>query len=192
MNFLINTAQPSFAVSGSSFTLVTSAFKNKVATQTQREEESRKCLDGYGITLELKEKLDRTVFKYAFAENTTGANDEARLCLKSVSGSSWEACDNYEECVKTLADVWDVRVADGGTPLRVDIFLPEEDIMVGEKGMKYFQECWKEESRGKGVKVECVTWKGTDHDTTTSPANGAIGRMLSVVKGLRTLDYMME
>jgi hypothetical protein len=139
----------------------------------------------------LKEVVDATFFKYAFAENTTGVNDEARLCLKSVRGTTWNVCDNYEEYVRTLADSWDQRISEGSKPLRVDIFLPGEDMMVGEKGMKYFEECWKEESRGNGIKVECVRWKGTDHETTTSPINGAIGRMFSVAKGLRDPDWIM-
>ena len=107
MNFMVSTAHPTLAVSGGAFTFMTSAFKGKSKTASQREEEERKCLDGYGMPLELKEELDKAIFKYAFAENSTGGNDEARLCLKSVSGTSWDVCDNYEECVKTLAEAWD-------------------------------------------------------------------------------------
>jgi hypothetical protein len=192
LSFTISSVAPTIAFSGGISAAVVAPFKDKVKTQMQKEEEKRKCLDGYGITLELKEVVDATFFKFAFAENTTGLNDEARLCLKSVGGISWDACDNYEEYVRTLAEFWDKRIEDGSKPLRVDIFLPEEDVMVGEKGMKYFEECWKEESRGNGIKVECVRWKGTDHDSTTSPPGGAIGSMFSVVKGLRASDWMME
>jgi hypothetical protein len=192
MSFAVTTAQPAFAFSGGAFTSVASAIKDKVKTAKQKEEEGRKCLDGYGMSLELKEDLDKAIFQYAFAENSIGANDEARLCLKSVSGITWDICDNYEECVKTLAEAWDKRVAEGWKPLRVDIYLPEEDMMVGNKGMQYFEDCWKKESLGRGIKAEIVRWKGTDHETTTSPSNGAVGRMFSVVKGLRTVDSMME
>jgi hypothetical protein len=188
MSFVVNTVQPTFAVSGGAFTLATSAFKDKVAAKKQKEEEASKCLNGYGWPLDVKEEVDKAVFKYGFAENSIGANDEARLCLKSVSGVSWDACDDYEKCVKDLAEAWDKRVSEGGKPLRVDIFLPEEDMMVGNKGMTYFENCWKEENCGKGMKVQCVRLKGTDHETTTNASNEGIGKMISVVKGLPSVE----
>ena len=184
IGFVMNTAQPTFAVSGGAFTLVTSPFKSKVATEKQKEEEARKCLAGYGLPLDVRDEVDKVVFKYAFAENSAGANDEARLCLRSVKGVSWGACEDYEEFLRTLATAWDKRVAEGGKPLRVDIHFPEEDLMVGDKGMKYFEECWRKENLGEGMKVECTRWKGTDHDTTASASNEAIGKMFSMVKGL--------
>jgi hypothetical protein len=181
-------AQPTFAVSGGAFTLVTSAFKNKAASEKQKEEEAKKCLAGYGFAKDVKGEVDKALFKYAFAENSEGLNDEARLCLRSVSGVSWGACEDYDECVRNLAATWDKRVEEGGEPLRVDIHLPEEDIMVGVKGMKYFEECWRDENRGKGMKVEISTWEGTDHDTTVSASSEAVAKMLSTVKGLQTAD----
>lgn len=192
IHFIVVQAQPTFAVSGSSFTLVTSAFKNKVATAQHREQESRKCLEGYGVPIEVKDELDKTIFKFVFAENTVGGNDEARLCLKSVAGTTWDACEDYEECVKTLAETWEKRVEEGGSKLRVDIFLPEEDVMVGKKGMNYFEECWGGERRGKGIKVETVRWDGTDHESVMSLTQGAVGRMLSILKGSRTEDMVMR
>jgi hypothetical protein len=58
-----------------------------------------------------------------------------------VGGIEWGACENYEESVRTLAEAWEKRVAEGGKALRVDIVLPEDDAMVGDKGMKYFEDC---------------------------------------------------
>lgn len=192
MHFFAVQAQPTFTASGSSFTLVTSAFKDEVATAQQREQEARKCLDGYGIPVDVKAELDKMVFKYAFAENTMGVNDEARLCLKSVAGTTWGACEDYPECVRALAETWERRFEEGGSKLRVDIFLPEEDLMVGKKGMKYFEECWGEERIGKGIQVETVRWEGTDHETSMSSANGAVRRMLSVLQGSKTEGMSMQ
>jgi hypothetical protein len=191
MSFMMNTLQPTFAVSGGAFTMVTSTFKDQVKTEKQKEEDAKKCLEGYGLPLDVKDELDGLIFKYVFAENTEGANDEARLCLRSVPGISWDAAEDYEECVKVLAEAWGRRVEEGGKPLSVSVHLPEEDIMVGDKGMMYFEECWKEENKGRGMKVECTRWKGTDHETTSSASHGAVGRMYSLVKGLRTVDSGM-
>jgi hypothetical protein len=46
--------------------------------------------------------------------------------------------------------------------------------MVGEKGKGYFKECWKQEKCGRGIDVECVQIKGTDHDSVTNPENGIL------------------
>jgi hypothetical protein len=188
IRFAMTNIAPSFAFSGGVFSALTSPFKDKVKTKKKRDEEARKCLEGYGMTQDMHDAVVKNVFKYAFAEGTEGVNDEARLCLKSVSGLAWDACEDYEDFVKTLAAAWDKKVADGSKPLRVDIFLPEDDLITGMKGVKYFEECWKEESRGNGgLKVETSRWKGTDHDGTTSPENGCIGRMFTIAKGLQTL-----
>jgi len=176
---MINRAQPAFAASGGAISAARSAFKSKTATGEQKEEEERKCLSGYGMDLEMKKEAENLQFKYLFEENTRGANDEARLCLKSTTGTSWHACENYEECVKSLAEVWERKIQEGATQLRVNIILPEEDIMVGEKGMRYFDECWKKEACGKGIDVKVTKLKGTDHDTTASASEGAIQAMFA-------------
>ena len=186
MNLVISTVQPSFALSGGAFEFVSQPFKNKNNSEKRKEEEARKCLAGYGVPLHMKKEVDKALFKYAFAENTAGANDETRLCLKSVKGISWGACEDYEKCVKALADVWNQRVREGGKHLSVSVNLPEEDAMIGEKGMQYFEDLWKEENRGNGMKVEVVRWKGTDHDTAGEAGNGAIEKMLELVKGVRS------
>jgi pimeloyl-ACP methyl ester carboxylesterase len=180
--FMINSAQPVFAVSGGAITAASSAFKSKVATQEQKDEEARKSLEGYGIPLDVKKEIDKLIFKYGFEENTRGANDEARLCLKSTSGTSWHACDDYEEYVKNLAEVWENRVQDGGRKLKVKIVLPGDDHMVGEKGMRYFENCWKGESCGNGIVVKVQKIEAADHDSTADPIKGAIGEMFAEVK----------
>jgi hypothetical protein len=192
MRFVVITASPAFATSSDAATLAASDFRSKARTERQKEEAEKKCEEGYGVSLGLKEALDKAVFRFAFAEDTMGANDEARMCLKSVKGLSWGACEDYEVCVKALQTVWNERVAEGGTPLTVNVFLPEEDLMVGEKGMKYFENCWREENRGRGMRVECVRWKGTDHETTSNASNEAIPRMFEVVKGSQTVASMTD
>ena len=183
MGFIINTAQPAFAVSGGSITAVTSAFKKPiVATEEEVEEEERRCFDGYGVDLAVKEEIDKLVFKYAFAENSTGANDEARLCLKSIAGTHWDMCENYEEYISKLAKVWDKRVQDGAKPLKVNVVLPEEDAMVGEKGMRYFEACWAQEKCGTGIEVRIEKTKETDHDSTANAQEGYLGRMFQALK----------
>jgi pimeloyl-ACP methyl ester carboxylesterase len=182
IKFAIKSASPAFAASGGAIAVVTDKFKSKET----KEKETEECEEGYGISLELKKEVDRLLFKYAFAEYTKGVNDEGRLCLKSTKGTEWYACEDYHDCVRNLAEVWERRVEQGGPELRVNIVLPEDDIMVGEKGMRYFEDCWKIERRGKGIDVECVRIDGTDHESTAHPANEVMGKMLIDAKGDRS------
>ena len=182
VGFVVNTAQPTFAVSGGAITAVSSAFKSKALTQEEVNEEERKCLEGMGVGLDVRDELSKQMLKQVFAESTTGGNDEARLCLKSIEGTSWYACENLEDCVSNLAAVWEQRVERGGQRLRVNVVLPEEDDMVGDKGMEYFERCWEGTKPGSGIDVRIVKLEGTDHDTTTSPAEVYIGRMFEELR----------
>ncbi|KAG0647982.1 hypothetical protein D0Z07_5873, partial [Hyphodiscus hymeniophilus] len=192
MGFVLHNVQPVLSVSGGASQIVSQPFKNKLKTEKQKEEDERKCMRGYGVSLEIKAELDKAAFRYGFAENSEGLNDEARLCLRSVKGISWGACEDYEECIKALKEAWGKRVEGGGKPLSVSVFLPEEDMMVEDKGMKYFEDVWREENRGNGLKVEVVRWKGTDHDSAPNPSNDAVWKMFELVKGVRTVGSDME
>jgi hypothetical protein len=48
--------------------------------------------------------------------------------------------------------------------------------------MRYFKNCWKEESCGKGIVVEVQKIEGADHDSIADPIQGAIGEMFAEVK----------
>lgn len=182
---MINDAQPAFAGSSGVITSVASSFQTKPKSPKKEKEVARKCLQGFGISKELKDEVDKLSFKYSFEENTKGANEEARLCLKSIPGTGWDACEDYDQCVQNLARYWGSRVEDGEPKLLVSIVLPEEDMMVGEKGKEYFQTRWSKEICGQGINVEVLTLEGTDHETTSLPSEGAIGRMFCEVQRIR-------
>jgi hypothetical protein len=158
-------------------------WKSKETEKGKKEEEERKCREAFGMSGDVKREYEKLMFKFVFEENTKGANDEARLCLKSTEGCGWLACEDYPEFVKDLRESWENRVDRNGKKLRVRIVLPEEDAMVGKKGKEYFKECWTQEKCGRGVEVECVQIKGTDHDNVTSPENGALGPIFLAAKG---------
>ncbi len=153
--------------------------------QKNSEEQDRKSRAGRGIPQEVVDETTKLGLKCMFSENTKGANEEARMCLKSVQGADWGAIESYPEFVKELKVRWEDKVGNGGTKLRVNIILGEEDIMIGKKGMKYFEECWSQEKVGTGVEVTCVHIAGTDHDAVVDPREEAFGAMLKVVKGGR-------
>lgn len=181
IQFVANKATPAFAgssgVLSSSFGLFSGSKK--------KEEEDRMCLECYGFSRETKEELDKNYIKYSGAESLKGGNDEARLCLKSVEGSSWDACEEYVELVSKLKEFWEKRVQEGGKKLRVKIVFGEEDIMIGKKGRQYWEDCWTQEKCGEGMEVECGELKGSDHESVIDATKGVMSDMCAAVRAIR-------
>ena len=146
-----------------------------------------RCKEGFGFDTEVKKEIDRLIFKYAWAEYATGGNEEARLCLKSVNGSDWDACEDYLKMVENLKSAWEKRVEEknGEGKLQVRIVFAGEDVMTGVKGKKYFEECWTEEKCGKGINVKCVQPEGTDHDSVVDPSNGVMREIFATLRESR-------
>src|SRR6202022_4083232 len=117
-------------------------------------------------------------------ENAKGGNDEARLCLKSVEGCNWDACENYPALIEKLKLFWEERVQENGRrgKLRVKIVFAGEDAMIGKKGRRYFEECWMEEKCGGGIEVEIVEQEDGDHESTCDPSRGIIGDMFAAAQ----------
>lgn len=196
---MINTAVPSFAASGGILTAVSNWFSGvstvSTGVRTVGKEEDVKseneyleklCLNSYGVGMEVQKELNKQVMKYAFAEECSGGNDEARLCLKSIVGSEWGVLDEYPAYIEKLKGMWEERIDAGGPKLVVRVLLAEEDVMIGAKGMKYIEECWTKEKCGRGIDVECVTLEGTDHDSVLDPARGAMGEVYNALAKKRT------
>lgn len=184
--FMIQKASPSFASSSGALSAITGLFKGKEEERKKMEEEERKCVEFYGMTLKEKGELDKVVFKFAFAEYTKGGNDEARLCLKSVEGCYWDACEDYEACVKQLKEDWEKKMQEGGKKLKVTILFGEEDAMIGVKGRKYWDDCWTDERCGGGMEVSCKEVRMGDHDSVVDYTKGGIQEMYKAVKAERT------
>lgn len=183
MAFILNRVNPTLGVSSGALSSFKGLFKSREVDKGKKEEEERKCREAYGISGDVRKELEKTMFKFVFEENTKGANDEARLCLKSTEGCGWFACEDYPEYVKCTKETWENAVDGGKGKLRVRIVLPEEDMMIGDKGKEYFKECWMQEKCGRGIEVECVEIKGTDHDSVTNPEHGVLETIFLAVKG---------
>ncbi|KAI9744907.1 MAG: hypothetical protein M1818_001833 [Claussenomyces sp. TS43310] len=180
--FIVNRASPTLASSSGVLSAFAGVFGGKDGKNV--EEEERKCKEGYGISLSVRKELEKMTSKYIFEENTKGANDEARLCLKSTEGCGWDACEDYPEFVKNLKQSWEKKTdGEGGTgKLKVKIVFAEEDAMIGKKGMEYFKGCWTQEKCGRGVEVECLQIEGTDHDSVKNPDIGFMQSMFLTAK----------
>ncbi|KAH8820397.1 Alpha/Beta hydrolase protein [Xylogone sp. PMI_703] len=190
MGFLINSVNPKLDSSGGAITGFSSVFRlpsSKAKTEQLKVEEDKKVASGYGLTKEGKKELDRLIFKNAFAEQSVGANEEARLCLKSL-GSTWGAWDDSEGYVEEMRKFWEGRSVgpDGEIvnerKLSVTVHFAEDDVMIGQKGRKYFEKCWTQETCGRGVVLELMEAKGTNHDSVADASNIAMPALFSRVK----------
>jgi hypothetical protein len=183
MGFILNRVQPTLGTSAGAFSSMAGFWKSKEGVRVSREEEETRCREECGMSADVKKELEKLTMKYVFAENTKGANDEARLCLKSTDGCDWGACENYPEFVRDLKESWEKKVDGGEGKLKVRIIMPEGDAMVGEKGKEYFKECWTQEKCGGGIEVGCVEIKGGDHDNVLNPEKGVLGPIFKAAKG---------
>jgi hypothetical protein len=177
---------PTLATSSGGLSALAGFFSSKDKNETNKkiEENERKCKDGYGMSLSVKKEVEKLMRKYIFEENTKGANDEARLCLKSTEGCGWDACEDPPEYVKNLKQSWEAMThGEGGKEkLKVRIVFAEEDALIGKKGMEYFEDCWTQEKCGQGIEISILRTKGTDHDNIISPEKGVMNLILSAAK----------
>lgn len=183
---IINKLSPTLASSSGGLSAFAGAFRGKAGNEMNKkvEEKEMKCEETYGMSLSVKKEVEKLMRQYIFEENTKGANDEARLCLKSTEGCGWDACEDYPEFVKNLKQSWEKKTNEEPEKekLKVKIVFAEEDALIGKKGMEYFKECWTQEKCGRGIDVECVQTEGTDHDSVIDPEKGVMQSILSTAK----------
>jgi hypothetical protein len=176
---MINKASPAFGASSGAIAGFSRMFG--WGKKIDEEEKERRCMEHFGMELRVKKEAERLVFKYAFEENTKGANDEARLCLKSTEGTGWDAAESYPDLVANLKAVWEEKVRNESAKLKVKIVFAEEDAMIGIKGRKYFEDCWMQERCGDMIEVECGEVKGTDHDSVLDLSKGILEEIFATL-----------
>lgn len=108
----------------------------------------------YGTPFLEQKELAQLAIRFMHAENTVGANSEAMQALRKDGGSSWGVCSDYAECAKALATE--------GYTLRA--YFAATDALVGERGQKYFEQCWTAPGT-EAVHFVSRTIEGSDHDT---------------------------
>lgn len=108
----------------------------------------------YGVPVAEQKELAQLAIRFMHTENTVGANSEAMQTLRKDGGSSWGVCSDYAECAKALAtDRWTLHA-----------YFAATDALVGTKGQKYFEECWRAPGT-EAVDFVSRTIDGSDHDT---------------------------
>ncbi|GES62413.1 hypothetical protein ATEIFO6365_0005039000 [Aspergillus terreus] len=117
-------------------------------------EDWRRVERDYGVPVAEQKELAQLAIRFMHTENTVGANSEAMQTLRKDGGSSWGVCSDYAECAKALAtDRCTLRA-----------YFAATDALVGTKGQKYFEECWRAPGT-EAVDFVSRTIAGSDHDT---------------------------
>ena len=121
----------------------------------------------YGTSEELGKAIENLRTKYYFAEDTTAANEEARLCLKKGGSGTWGVCESLETYVQNLVKQEEQRRRSelAQPKLRVQVYFASSDIMIGKKGQEYFEQSWKKDEVIERMHFESKELPGTDHDS---------------------------
>lgn len=184
---MVNTAVPtvgaSVGVSSGAISSLTGLFRDNSQPKQKVVDADTRSLEFCGMDSKATVELFNYAMKCAFAEETKGANDEARLCLKSVPGDcSWDAAESLPGLVQNLKVAWEQRVGEGKTALRLRVVFAEADAMSGEKGKLYFEGCWAAGKAGSGIEVQSVKAAGTNHDTVVDCTKEWLREMMESAK----------
>lgn len=164
IKFINQRVSPSLSWSGGAISSAANMFQNASGEEDGQSDTMAKLL---GVSNEVAKEAERLQGKFFFAEDTTAANEDARLCLKMGGTKLWGACENYPQFFRDLAkeekERQDASASNVGLTIRV--FYAESDIMIGKGGQKYFEECWSQEGLPGQIDYRSKELPGTDHET---------------------------
>jgi hypothetical protein len=143
--FINNKVMPSASWSGGLLSSAASLFSSSASTDIPGTEISASTTpaERYGVDGETAKAIDELSMKYRFAEDITGVNDEAKLCLRKCEDADWGEAQDYAACIRSIAQ--NERTLQqqnpGGAKLKVQAFFSDSDIMIGKRGQEYFEQC---------------------------------------------------
>lgn len=169
--FVVTQASPMIASSGAAMRTVTGPLSSVSGLGGASQEEADKnFLDAnykrvqrdYGISVEESKELAKLAVNSMFEGQTVGANGEALVCLRKTEGkgADWGVCEDYAACAELLSRQERERTE----KITLRAYFAETDALVGDKGQKYFEECW---GGREGVEFLGKKMLGTDHDTVS-------------------------
>lgn len=155
---------------------------------------------------EVVEEVRELIMTYVFAESTDGASADAQLFLKRphtttwcMPGLPWSDLDSFIPLLEALIER-EKQQNDATRKWAVDVYHAESDNMVGEKGGKFFDKCWRAyhgsvaypgasqlaptatEQQDKDIEYRSEVVPGTDHNYLMNPAFGASEKWLKRVR----------
>ncbi|KAM0717647.1 hypothetical protein Q7P37_007499 [Cladosporium fusiforme] len=162
--FINSKVTPAMAFSGgllaSSSTALFNSFSSPSTANPEPQAGSYEdAAEKYEVDVDTAKAMRSLQVKYSQAEETTAANEEAKLCLQKCKGG-WGAVGDYRACVRSIA-----QRERGGVKLTVDAGFASSDLIIGKGGQAHFEECWAQEGVSDRVDFRSRTFGGTNHDT---------------------------
>ena len=139
----------------------------------------------YGTSKAVAKEIEKLEIKYFFEEDTTGANEEAKLCLKKEGADGWMISEDYRTFVQSLVKLEQERKRSSSdrSRLKVRVYFAEFDMMIGKGGQKYFEECWKQDGVSGNIDYDSQELPGTNHDSAMGDhKKGALKAVFEEVK----------
>lgn len=186
-SFINQSVMPASSWSGGVISSLTEMFQGQPGAANTTEDSGEDAQEKYGVDKKTMDEIDKLSTKYAFAEDMSGANDEARLCVEKLGPGSWGDCEDYMAFVRTFAGTERNRInADGAAvKLKVRLHFAESDMMIGKEGQKYFEQCWRQEGVADAVDVDSKEWPSSNHETVLLDLKkGAVRTVFEDVKRL--------
>lgn len=188
--FVATKILPSFAASGGLMESVASSTHvlggSKSKKQKEDDDDDAESMELYGMTCVQKKEVSNLGLKFMFAEETSGANDEALLCLRKGTESDvgWGICEDYAAFVPKLAEKWKGVSENQDDPpkFRMQAYFASSDVMSGEGGQNYFQHCWEKEKCGDAIEFLGTVVENTSHDNIGFPEKGVLENVLREAK----------
>jgi hypothetical protein len=121
----------------------------------------------FGVDEKTAKAMDKLCTKYKFAEDITGVNDEAKLCLRRCQKADWGRAHDYAACIGSIVQ----REASfqlehpGGAELRVEAYFSGSDVMSGKRGQEYFEQCWRQQQCRGRMSFTSKTYPKANHDS---------------------------
>ncbi|KAF2222960.1 hypothetical protein BDZ85DRAFT_274122 [Elsinoe ampelina] len=140
----------------------------------------------YGSDEETSRLIEKLSTEYQLAENNTGANEEAKLCLRKCDDAAWGDAADYKGCIgKITANEASQRSQATLAKLRIESFFAASDLMVAKGGQTYFEQCWRDQNTDSLVEFESSTVPDTDHDSVLADLRkGAVRTIFERIAGL--------
>ena len=111
--------------------------------------------------------IGRLASKYQRAESFTGANEEAKLCLRKCEDAAWGEAADYSKCIHKIAvneATFNKNHEPNATKLSVDAFFGGTDIMIAKRGQKYFEQCWQRDEIKSKIDFTSRTCPKVNHN----------------------------
>lgn len=143
------------------------------ATETAPLERNRQRVErDYGLAVGVQRELQGLTLRSMVGEDMVGADSEALCCLRKGPAGLWGDCEDYAVFVRELLVGLERSRREGGgggEMLRVCAYFAESDAMIGKRGQRYMEDCWKGGSEGGEfgdvLRFTTETVRETDHDS---------------------------